>query len=108
MDKEYKHAEITDLIVKAFYVSIMPLDMAFWRRCILKHWRELRKLRVEVVEQAVINVYYLGQIVGEYYADLLVNRSVIVEVKAVQMLADEHEAQLLNYLKATLYEVGLL
>ena len=45
---------------------------------------------------------------GEYYADLLVNNLVIIEVKATDALAEEHEAQLLNYLKATPYEVGLL
>jgi len=46
--------------------------------------------------------------VGEYYADLLVADAVIVEIKAVRALLAEHEAQLLNYLKATPYEVGLL
>jgi len=47
-------------------------------------------------------------VVGEYFADLLVADTVIVELKAVKNLAKEHEAQLLNYLKATRYEVGLL
>ncbi len=61
-----------------------------------------------MLEQAPINVYYEKQVVGEYYADLLVNNLVIIEVKAARTLADEHEAQLLNYLKATPYEVGLL
>ena len=46
--------------------------------------------------------------VGEYFADLLVAGTVIVELKAVKRLLPEHEAQLLNYLKATPYEVGLL
>jgi len=46
--------------------------------------------------------------VGEYFADLVVNSLVIVEVKAVRILAEDHEAQLLNYLKATPFEVGLL
>ena len=50
----------------------------------------------------------LGKTVGEYYADLVVNELVIVEIKAVKTLLQEHEAQLLNYLKATPYEVGLL
>ncbi len=45
---------------------------------------------------------------GEYYADLVVEEKVIVELKAVSQLANEHEAQLLNYLRATPYEVGLL
>jgi GxxExxY protein len=53
-------------------------------------------------------VLYEGEIVGEYFADVLVADAVIVELKATKALADEHEAQLLNYLKATPYEVGLL
>jgi len=69
---------------------------------------ELRKMKLEVVQQAEIKVYYAGVVVGEYYADLLVADAVIVEVKAVRALLAEHEAQLLNYLKATPYEVGLL
>jgi GxxExxY protein len=60
------------------------------------------------VQQAEIKVYYAGVVVGEYYADLLVADAVIVEIKAVRALLKEHEAQLLNYLKATPYEVGLL
>jgi len=69
---------------------------------------ELRKLGLKVVPQGRIVVYYAGQEVGEYDADLLVEDAVIVELKATRALAPEHEAQLLNYLKATPYEVGLL
>ena len=53
-------------------------------------------------------MYFQEQIVGEYFADLLVEDVVIVELKAVSRLLAEHEAQLLNYLRATPYEVGLL
>ena len=65
-------------------------------------------MRLKVVQQAEIKVYYAGVVVGEYYADLLVADAVIVEIKAARTLLAEHEAQLLNYLKATPYEVGLL
>ena len=61
-----------------------------------------------VPKQKRILVYYDGQVVGEYFADIVVNDVVIVELKAVRRLLDEHEAQLLNYLKATTIEVGLL
>jgi GxxExxY protein len=61
-----------------------------------------------VVREFPIVVRYLEQTVGEYYADLIVNDLVIVEIKATKTLLQEHEAQLLNYLKATHYEVGLL
>ena len=63
---------------------------------------------LKVEQQAKINVYYEGAIVGEYLADLLVESAVIVELKAARHILEEHEAQLLNYLRATPYEVGLL
>ena len=63
---------------------------------------------MEVTSEARIRVYYEGEVVGEYFADLLVAGVVIVELKAMKSLLEEHEAQLLNYLKATPYEVGLL
>jgi GxxExxY protein len=61
-----------------------------------------------VAKQVPIEVYFEGQCIGKYEADLIVNDTVLVELKAVRTLAEEHEAQLLNYLKATKYEVGLL
>ena len=53
-------------------------------------------------------VYYKKCVVGEYYADLFVNGHIILELKAVDKLCPEHELQLINYLKATDIEVGLL
>jgi len=61
-----------------------------------------------VRDEYPIKVYYDGQLIGEYFADIVVNDLVILEIKATGVLAKEHEAQLLNYLKATPYEVGLL
>ncbi len=58
--------------------------------------------------KSTIKVFYEDEIVGEYFADILVDNKVIVEIKAVRSLSLEHEAQLLNYLKATDKEVGLL
>ncbi len=69
---------------------------------------ELRKLGLKVVPRVPIVVYYDGQVIGDYEADLLVADAVIVELKATRTLAPEHEAQLLNDLKATVYEVDLL
>jgi GxxExxY protein len=59
-------------------------------------------------KQKQIKVFYNGQIVGEYFSDILVNSSVIVELKAAEALCEEHEFQLINYLKATEIEIGLL
>ena len=69
---------------------------------------EFKKDGVPAVPQYGIQVVYEGEIVGEYYADILVDGKVIVEIKAARGLAEEHEAQLLSYLKATDIEVGLL
>jgi GxxExxY protein len=68
----------------------------------------LQKVGLRVEAQRRIKVYYQGQEVGEYYADLIVNDLVILELKATNTLLSEHECQLINYLKATEVEIGLL
>jgi GxxExxY protein len=69
---------------------------------------ELRSRGLKAKSQTPINVSYKGNIVGEYFADILVEDKVIIELKAVEYLDKIHEAQLLNYLKATGINVGLL
>jgi GxxExxY protein len=106
---EAKHKDITELIIKAFYTVYNTLGYGFLEKVYENAMViELRKLGLEVIPEACIKVYYNSKVVGEYFADLLVAGAVIVEIKAVRTLAPEHEAQLLNYLKATPYEVGLL
>jgi len=106
---EAKHKDITELIIRAFYTVYNTVGYGFLEKVYQNALViELRKLGLEVISEACIKVYYNGQVVGEYFADLLVAGVVILEIKAVRTLAPEHEAQLLNYLKATPYEVGLL
>jgi len=69
---------------------------------------ELKREGILAVSQSPIKVFYDGEVIGEYYADILVDNKVIVEIKAAKRLVEENEAQLLNYLKATDIEVGLL
>ena len=69
---------------------------------------ELEKERIPAVSQYPINVSYEGRIIGEYIADILVDNKGIVEIKAGRNLVEENEAQVLNYLKATEIEVGIL
>ena len=69
---------------------------------------EFIKEGIPAVSQFAIRVFYEDEMIGEYYADILVDNKVIVEIKAARRLAKENEAQLLNYLKATDIEVGLL
>jgi len=69
---------------------------------------ELIKRGYHIQQQAPIEVFYDGLRVGQYFSDLMFNESVIVELKVAEGIAEEHEAQLLNYLKATEIDVGLL
>jgi GxxExxY protein len=69
---------------------------------------ELTRMGLKVESQKNIKAHYLNYEVGDYYADLIVNDIVIVELKAAVGICEEHEAQVLNYLKATDIEVGLL
>ena len=69
---------------------------------------ELKKKNIEVEQQKAISVYYEGQVVGEYFADLFIENSVIVELKVVSNITKVHEAQLINYLKATDVKIGLI
>ncbi|MEK9164926.1 MAG: GxxExxY protein [Chloroflexota bacterium] len=109
MSVELKHADITEQIIKAFYAVYNTLGYGFLEKVYVKALIiEMQKLGLEVAHNVEILVRYSGEVVGEYYADLVVARLVIIEVKAAQAIAAEHEAQLLNYLKATPYEVGLV
>lgn len=105
----YKHSELTEQIIGAFYTVYSTLGYGFLENVYVKALMiELKKRSLNVRDELPIHVYYDGQLIGEYFADLVVNELVILEIKAAKTLAAEHEAQLLNYLKATPYEVGLL
>ena len=69
---------------------------------------ELRKRGLKAESQVPIKVFYKEKTVGEYFADILVQDKVIIELKAVENLSKLHEAQILNYLKATGIQIGLL
>lgn len=105
----FNHVEVTETIIKAFYTVYNTLGYGFLEK-VYQNGRmiELRELRLKAKPEVAATVYYDGKIVGEHFIDLLVADCVIVELKAVKVLLAEHEAQLLNYLKATSYEVGLL
>ena len=109
MSENYKHSEITEKIIKCFYTVYNTLGYGFLEKAYENSmFLELKKLGLFVEKQRQIKVYYDNQQVGEYYADLVVSDSVIVELKAAESLCEEHEFQLINYLKATEIEVGLL
>lgn len=103
------HKDITDKILKAFYTVYNILGYGFLEKVYGNAlYIELLKMGLSVQKQQHIKVHYDGTEVGEYFADLLVEDLVIIELKAAEGIVEEHEYQLLNYLKATDKEVGLL
>jgi GxxExxY protein len=104
-----KHSQLTEQIIGAFFNVYNALGYGFLEKVYENALvLELRKVGLKAEPQQKILVYYDGQEVGDYFVDIMVNEAVIVELKAVRQLLREHEAQLLNYLKATEIEVGLL
>jgi len=107
--KEGKYRGLTEGIIKVFYKVYNTLGYGFLEKVYENSLIiELKKAGITAIPQVPIKVLYDGDVVGEYFGDILVDEKVIVEVKAVKQLAPGHEAQLLNYLKATNIEVGLL
>lgn len=103
------HSDITGKIIKAFYTVYNTLGFGFLEKVYENALAiELRNTNLRVSQQQPVKVYYDGQLVGIYYADLIIENCVIVELKAAETLCEAHEAQLLNYLKATEIEVGML
>ncbi len=107
--REYIEKDLTDKIIKAFYKVYNELGFGFLEKVYENALRiELMSGGLQVDAQRKIKVYYENHLVEEYAADLIVNDVVILELKAVEYLVEEHELQLINYLKATDKEVGLL
>jgi GxxExxY protein len=104
-----KHEELTDKIIGAYYKVYNTLGYGFLEKVYHNALLiELSKLGLKCRSEMPIMVFYEGQVVGNYYADIMVDNKVIVELKAAEYLVEAHGNQLLNYLKATEVEVGLL
>ena len=95
--ENYKHSETTELIIKCFYNVYNQLGYGFLEKVYENAmFYELKNLGLFVEKQKRINVYYKQQQVGDYFADLIVSESVIIEIKAAESLCEEHEFQLIN------------
>jgi len=106
---EFIHKDISELIIKAFYTVYNELGFGFSEDIYQNAMQiELNYLGLKIEAQKELNVFYQKNIVGTFKADFVVNNLVIVELKAVNFLADADELQILNYLKATNIELGLL
>ncbi|ODS33937.1 MAG: hypothetical protein SCARUB_00910 [Candidatus Scalindua rubra] len=107
--QDFKYKELTEKIIEIFYRVYNKLGYGFLEKVYENAMMiEFKKKNISAVSQFAIKVLYEDEIVGEYFADILISNKIIVEIKAAKNIAEEHEAQLLNYLKATDIEVGLL
>ena len=107
--EEYLHKELTSKIISCFYKVFNTLGFGFLEKVYENAMLiELNEVGLLTERQKPISVYYNGKLVGEYFADLIVENKVIIELKAAESLIEEQELQLINYLKATDIEVGLL
>ena len=107
---ELQHKELTDKILHAFFkIVYAQLGYGFLEKVYENALAlALQSMGLGVQQQKRIEVYFQGCVVGEYFADLVVEDVIILEIKAAKRIIRDHEAQLLNYLRSTPYEVGLL
>ena len=104
-----EHSELTEEIIGCAYNVYNKMGFGFlesvYEKCLLI---ELNKAGLDVESQKPITVYYGNEIVGEFVADIIVNDTVILELKSVRKIINAHEVQLVNYLVATGKPVGLI
>ncbi len=109
MMMEYLHSDITQQVIKAYYNVYNKLGYGFLEKVYENAMViELKSMGLKVEQQVKIKVFYNGQEVGYYIMDIVVENIVGVEIKACEALCAEHTYQLINYLKASQIEVGLL
>jgi len=106
---EGKHSDLTGKILGCFFQVHKELGYGFSEKVFENALAILlRENGLKVDQQVRLQVFYHNKVVGEYVADIVVNDIVLLELKAAEKIVDDHAAQLLNYLKATNIEVGLL
>jgi GxxExxY protein len=103
------HADVTDRVLKVFYEVYNELGGGFLESVYHKAFAiALQQAGLVVSTQVPVPVHFRGLAVGDFIADITVNKCVLLELKAVSALDKAHEGQILNYLRATEFEVGLL
>ncbi len=105
----FKYKDLTEKVIKGFYEVYNELGAGFLESVYENALAiVLKDYSLQIEQQYPIPVQFRGKIIGDFKADLLVDDKVIVELKAVKSIIDAHKSQLINYLKASDFEVGLL
>jgi GxxExxY protein len=106
---EYLHQDLTERIIKCFFAVYNTLGYGFLEKVYERAMMiELAEEGLSARSQHPVQVFFKERLVGDYSADIIVNEKVVLELKAVECLVEEHELQLINYLRATDLEIGLL
>ena len=109
MDARYPHVDLSATVIGAFYETYNALGFGFLESVYENAFAiQLEHCGLRVERQRPITVRYRGNIVGDFRADLVVEERLLVEIKAASALLPVHEAQLINYLKGTGLQLGLL
>ena len=109
MDNGLKHSTLTESIIGTFFEVYNELGHGFLESVYENSLAiALREKGFEVYQQIGIPVHFRGKLVGDFVADIIVDRTVLLELKSARAIDSAHVAQLLNYLRATEIEVGLL
>lgn len=106
---EYLYKDLTEKVISCFHKVYNTLGYGFLEKVYeVSLYHKLKRIGTGCARQKKIDVFYKDKLVGEYFADLLVEDKMILELKAAESICEEHELQLINYLRATDIEVGLL
>jgi GxxExxY protein len=109
MNTDYLHEDLTRKVIQVFYEVYSELGYGFLEKVYENAMViALKNKGLYCQTQRKISVVFRGEKVGEYYSDLIVNETLILELKACEVLVPDHEAQLINYLRSTSIEIGLL
>ena len=109
VDSSYKHSELTDTVIRVFYEVYNELGFGFLESVYRKALRiALMEKGLTVESEVPISVFFRGVDVGDFRADLVVNQTLLLELKTAEKIIRAHEAQVLNYLRSTDLELGLI
>jgi GxxExxY protein len=109
VDSGYKHSELTDTVIGVFYDVYNELGFGFLESVYRKALRlALVERGLAVSSEVPVSVFFRGVNVGDFRADLVVNDLILLELKTAESIVRAHEAQVLNYLRSTRFELGLI